>query len=70
MAVGGVVPSLSSASTSRIERLLEALNANVGGLDLSVAVNNSSNSNIDRITSEVTKRQNRFVNKGGVLADI
>jgi hypothetical protein len=70
MATGGVTYSFMGSSTARIERLLEALNRNVAGLELSVAINNSTGGSIDKIASEVTKRQNRFTEKGGNLAGL
>jgi hypothetical protein len=70
MATGGVTYSFMGSSTARIERLLEALNRNVAGLELSLEINNSTDGSIDKIASEVTKRQNRFTEKGGNLAGL
>jgi hypothetical protein len=62
--------SFMGSSTARIERLLEALNRNVAGLELSVAVNNTMNgSGIDKLATEITRNQEGYKRAGGNLAD-
>jgi hypothetical protein len=60
----------SGASTERIENLLSAVNANIASLDISVNVNNTSKGvGLDKLTTEITRNQERFKRAGGNLAD-
>lgn len=60
----------SGASTERIENLLESLNRNIASLDISVNVNNTSKgAGLDKLTTEITRNQERFKRAGGNLAD-
>lgn len=60
----------SGASTERIENLLSAVNANIASLELSVAVNNSSNLDIVKLTSAVEKQRNKMKASGVDLSGL
>ena len=64
LARGGVVASVPGSSTSRTEQLLEAMNRNIASLELQVVLNQRIDTDIPKVTNQITKQQAVMKNNG------